>query len=244
MPYREDLSMDSDQKAALVTGANRGIGLEIARELAQKGYRVIGTSRKPEAGQAAAVTLAEEGLKVRFEVMDVADSTSVQSLAKKLKDEGVDVDILVNNAGVALDQWQSALKLDPNLVRQTMEVNFIGALNCCQAFIPAMKERGFGRVVNLSSQMGSLENMTGFLLAYRASKTALNALTRCLADELKETPDLLVNSMCPGWVRTDMGGEDAAKSVEEGADTAIWLATLPTGGPSGGFFQDRKPHPF
>jgi len=236
--------MTEKKKTAVVTGANRGIGLEIARQLAGLGIRVCATCRDETVGKAAQQTLKAEGLELEFRVMDVTNRAGVMALAADLLEQHGQVDILVNNAGIALDKWRSALELDPQLIRQTMEVNFIGALNCCQAFVPAMRERGYGRVVNLSSQMGSLEKMTGFLLAYRASKTALNALTRCLADELKETPDVLINSMCPGWVRTSLGGENAIRSVEEGADTAVWLATLPTGGPSGGFFQDRKPFPF
>ena len=236
--------MSSKLRNALVTGGNRGIGFQIARQRAQQGLTVVATCRSQEDGEAAQASLAAEGLSVRFEIVDVTDREAVQALAGRLLDEYGAIDILVNNAGVALDKWRPALELDPELIRQTMEVNFIGALNFCQAFMPAMQQQEYGRVVNISSQMGSLASMTGYLLAYRSSKTALNALTRCLAGEMKETPDVLINSMCPGWVKTGLGGDDAPRSPEQGAETAVWLATLPAGGPTGGFFKDREPLPF
>lgn len=221
-------------RTAVVTGANRGIGYEIARQLAQTGMQVIGTCRRAADGERATAQLADEGLSVRFDRVDVTVEAAVREWAN-----GTAADVLVNNAGIALDAWKSGLEVDLDTVRTTLEVNLIGALACCQAFLPGMVERGYGRVVNVSSQLGSLERMTGLTLAYRVSKTALNAVTRCLADEVKET-DVLINSVCPGWVRTELGGADAPRDPEEAADTAIWLATLPSGGPNGGFFQDRE----
>ena len=158
--------------------------------------------------------------------------------------------MLVNNAGVFLDPgWQgtpgdsSALLADPETIRKTFEINTLAPLCLIQKFVPLMKKQGYGRIVNVSSGMGQLAEMEGGFPGYRISKTALNAVTKMIAAEVKET-NVLINSLCPGWVRTDMGGKDAHRSVAEGADTIVWLATLDNGGPSGGFFRDRTAIPW
>ncbi|WP_372865599.1 SDR family NAD(P)-dependent oxidoreductase [Spongiibacter sp.] len=229
---------------ALVTGANRGIGLETVRQLASRGIAVTGTSRSLSAA-AGLQALIDEGLPVSIAELDVSSDASVAALAEQLLVSQGGVDILINNAGVALDKWQPALALDIELWRQTMEVNLYGALRLCQAFVPAMVAAGYGRIVNVSSELGSLsEVQLGSSLAYRSSKTALNALTALLACELAGHADVLVNASCPGWVRTELGGEDAPLSVAEGADTTVWLATLPAGSGSGGLYRQRRVWPW
>ena len=233
----------SEPKVAVVTGANRGIGLEICRQLARQGIHTILTSRDQAKGQAARQELADAGLDIGYRQLDVTDAKSVPDLAAHLQQEYGRLDILVNNAGIAIDKGTSVLHTDLDTLRQTMETNLYGPLRLCQALVPLMRRQKVGRIVNISSSMGQLSSMGNEAPSYRMSKAALNALTRILAAYLEDT-GILVNSMCPGWVRTDMGGRSASRSVEEGADTAVWLATLPDDGPTGGFFRDRKPIPW
>lgn len=220
------------RRTALVTGANRGIGLAIAGALAARGHRVLLGARDPAKGEAAAATLAGEVVPV---TLDVARDESVHAAARLHPS----VDILVNNAAVYLDRDVDPLALDPAIITRTLEVNTLGAFRCAVAWGPGMRARGWGRIVNLSSGMAQLVDMRGGSLAYRLSKTGLNAVTRVLAHELG--PAVKVNAMSPGWVRTEMGGPQAPRTVEQGADTAVWLATLPEDGPTGGFFRDRAP---
>ena len=234
--------MDSKQRIAVVTGGNRGIGLEICRQLAQLGYQVVLTSRDEVQGLGAQQRLVAEGAEVGYHPLDVTDAESIHRLAEVLQQAYGRVDVLVNNAGVMLDD-RDVLEADLDIVRATMETNVYGPWQLTQALVPLMQHHGYGRIVNLSSGMGQLSGMGSHRPAYRLSKTALNALTRILATELQGS-NILVNSMSPGWVRTDMGGPNAPRSVEEGAGTAVWLATLPDDGPTGGFFQDRKPIPW
>ncbi len=228
------------KKVALVTGANRGIGLEIARQLQLQGMHVIATKRE---GSSVEDSQALLGMDVRN--LEVCDQASVSSLTAYVEQTYGRLDVLVNNAGIALDKWVPALSLSLDDYRATMETNLFGVLRCCQAFVPMMQAQQSGRVVNLSSELGSLTDVQmGSSLAYRSSKTALNSLTALLACELRDYPDILVNAACPGWVRTELGGEDAPLTVAEGADTAVWLATLPAGGPTGGLFRERAPYPW
>jgi NAD(P)-dependent dehydrogenase (short-subunit alcohol dehydrogenase family) len=227
------------KRVAVVTGANRGIGLEICRQLARRGARVVLTARDESKGRTATEELVGQGLEVLFHPLDVNDEESVCGLANYLRDELHGTDILVNNAGVFLDQKRGGLDVPMQVVRDTLETNLLGAWRLAQLLIPQMRQRSYGRIVNVSSGLGAMSEMAGGYSAYRVSKGALNALTRILADELRGT-NLLVNAMCPGWVKTDMGGPNATVPVEKGADTAAWLATLPDGGPTGGFFRDRR----
>ncbi len=242
---REPFMTDSTP-LAVVTGANRGLGLETCRQLAAKGVRVILTARSADKAEAAAGGLQAQGLDVRPQVLDVADAASVAALARYVTDAFGRLDILVNNAGVFADplppaDGASVFNADIDRIRSSMETNAYGALRVACALIPLMK--GQGAVVNVSSGMGQLSEMNGCCPSYRLSKTALNAVTRILADELKHT-GVKVNSVCPGWVRTDMGGADAERSVEEGAAGIVWAACLQEDGPSGGFFRDGKAIPW
>jgi NAD(P)-dependent dehydrogenase (short-subunit alcohol dehydrogenase family) len=236
------MSNSQIQRVALVTGANRGIGLEIARQLAQKGLKVVLTSRQPEQGEKVAADLAAEGLTVYLRPLDVDQTESVERLKTSLETEFGRLDVLVNNAAILLDRRPSASQIDLEIVKQTFETNLFGAWRMCQAFIPLMKKEGYGRIVNVSSGAGAFSDIAGSnggWPAYNLSKTALNALTASLASELRGA-NILVNAVCPGWVRTDMGGANADRAVEKGAETPVWLATLPDDGPTGGFFRDRQ----
>lgn len=228
-----------ERKIALVTGANRGIGFEVCRQLARLGYRIILTSRDPHKGQAAVSRLASEGLEVDFLLLDVSQDESVAAAKKSVRATYNRLDVLVNNAGIYLDADRSISTLSLDILRTTLETNTFGALRTCQAFLPLMKEHHYGRIVNVSSTMGQHARMGNMSAAYRISKDALNALTQIIADSI-HTTDILVNACCPGWVRTGMGGNSATLTVEQGADTIVWLATLPEGGPTGRFFRDRK----
>ena len=227
-------------RVALVSGGNRGIGLEIIRQLTERGIMAILGSRDEEQGLAAA-----EGLPVDVVVrqLDVTDEKSVDRLAASVEEEFGRLDILVNNAGISNDSGQRGMNADLDRVREALEANLFGAWRLCEAFIPLMRRHGYGRIVNISSGLGALNDMGGGSPAYRVSKASLNVLTRILASELRGS-GILVNSVCPGWVRTDMGGSGASRSVQEGADTPVWAATLPDNGPTGGFFRDRRPIPW
>lgn len=225
------------QRTALVTGANRGIGREVANQLARAGMRVILTGRDPAAAAEAAGEVRRWGGDAAALEMDVADPAAVEACASRLRGQGEQVDVLVNNAGVYLGG--PLLSTSPEVLRQTFETNFWGAMWTCRAWLPGMIERGYGRVVNVSSGYGSLAEGLEGPAAYALSKAALNALTLRLASEVGG--DVKVNAACPGWVRTRMGGRGASRSAEEGAETIVWLATLGPDGPSGGFFRDREP---
>lgn len=229
-----------DRKIAVVTGANRGIGFEICRQLAAKGISVVLTSRDEAKGRMAVAQLRSQGLEIEFYQLDVTDVSGIQRLGGFLERKYGAADILVNNAGIMADaKGTGMLGVQLQIIRTTMETNVYGPLTLCQVLIPLMRNKNYGRIVNISSGLGQLSEMGGGTPAYRISKTALNVLTRTLAAELKGT-NILVNSICPGWVKTDMGGPNAVKTLAEGADTAVWLATLPDGGASGGFYRDRK----
>jgi NAD(P)-dependent dehydrogenase (short-subunit alcohol dehydrogenase family) len=235
-------------RTAIITGANRGVGREIAKQLALLGYRVILTSRGELKGRQTIDELKQEiGTQMPGELvyhqLDVTYCESIQRLHDFVVSEYEAADVLVNNAAVLLDQYGRILKTPMDIFRTTMETNVYGPLMLCQMFIPIMLERNYGRVVNVSSGAGQVENMVNDMTAYRLSKIALNGLTLMLANSVIGT-NVLVNAGCPGWVRTDMGSPDAPRSAEEGAEGIVWLATLPDGGPHGGFFRDKQPIPW
>ena len=230
----------TDQKVWFVTGAGRGLGVDIAQQALAAGHAVTATGRNPEAVLQAIG--AHENLLVV--ALDITDPGAASAAAQAAVDRFGRIDVLVNNAAVAIDPRGSRF-LDSKLdtYRETLEVNLFGPLQLAHAVVPLMKANRYGRIVNMSSGLGQLSSMGSGTPAYRISKAALNALTRIVAAEFSES-NILVNSMCPGWVRTRMGGEHAPRTVQQGADTAVWLATLPDGGPSGGFFRDRQPIPW
>lgn len=233
----------SDQKIAVVTGGNKGIGFGICRSLARQGIRTILTARDDSKGESAKEQLKQEGLEIIFHPLDVTDRDSIDALASFLDKEFGRLDILINNAAIRRDVGMRGMDVPVEIMREMMETNLYGPLMLCQDLAPLLKKSSAGRIVNVSSGMASLENMSGGSPAYRITKTALNAMTKVLADELRGT-GVLVNCCHPGWVRTDMGGKNASKSIDEGADTPVWLALLPKDGPTGGYFQERKPMPW
>lgn len=244
------LSGKSTKPVAVVTGANRGLGLETARQLAKRDIQVIVTSRNAGKGAMAMEKLSAEGLDVLFQPLDVTSESSVAELGTFIHSHCGRLDILINNAGVFLDIHStedtgnaSVFNASLETLTATLKTNLYGPLLLAQELVPLMKQQHYGRIVNVSSGMGQLSDMEGKSPAYRISKTALNALTRILAAET-EGYNILVNSVCPGWVRTDMGGSGAERTVEEGASGIVWAATLPDDGPSGGFFRDGQPIPW
>jgi NAD(P)-dependent dehydrogenase (short-subunit alcohol dehydrogenase family) len=228
---------------AIVTGGNRGLGLETCRQLANLGYQVILTSRNAEQGAAAAGRLGQGGGQVHFHALDVTSDASVQQLYDHIMREYGTVHVLVNNAAVYLDEDQPILHLPLETFQVTLETNTVSALRMCQAFLPLMLRQNYGRVVNVSSGSGQIDEMHDDGAAYHISKLALNGLTLILAEAVRGK-NVLVNAVCPGWVRTDMGGPNATRSVEKGAQSIVWAATLRDGGPSGGFFRDGNPLPW
>jgi NAD(P)-dependent dehydrogenase (short-subunit alcohol dehydrogenase family) len=224
------------KRTALVTGANRGIGLAIARQLAERGNSVLLGSRDPKAGEAAAKSLRHPKLDIEPLQMDLSNPTVIDAALNKLYKSGRHVDILVNNAGVLHEK--TILELTDLEIGESIAVHLVGPLHVIRALAPNMVARRYGRIVNMSSGWGSFAEGMGGPGLYGVTKAALNALTIRFAKELPSA--VKVNAMCPGWVRTRMGGQSATQSPDEGADTAVWLATLPDDGPTGGFFRDRK----
>ncbi len=233
----------AEQRIALVTGGNRGIGLEICRQLAKLGIRVLLGSRDSAKGAAAAGELNAAKLPVEARELDVADDQSILGCMDWIRRDVGRLDILVNNAGIMVEDNDDDPEEELRIVRETMQTNVYGPLLLSRLAIPIMKSRRYGRIVNLSSGMGSLTDMGAGYIAYRMSKAGINVVTRVLAAEA-EGMGILVNSVDPGWVKTDMGGRGASRTVYKGAETPVWLATVPEGGPTGGFFRDRKAIPW
>ncbi|BAY04454.1 short-chain dehydrogenase/reductase SDR [Anabaena cylindrica PCC 7122] len=215
--------MNTTNKVAVVTGGNRGLGFETSRQLAKQGYQVILTSRDVVKGEKAALQLQNEGLNVSFYPLDVTSGKNVDKLAEFLNHQFGKVDILINNAGIYIDgkgEENTIVNVKVEILQQTLDTNLFGALRVTQVLIPLMQKQNYGRIVNVSSGMGQLIDMEGGSPGYRISKTALNAVTRIFASELAGT-NILINSVCPGWVKTDMGGSEAPRTLEQGVDTIV-----------------------
>jgi NAD(P)-dependent dehydrogenase (short-subunit alcohol dehydrogenase family) len=232
-------------RVVVVTGANRGIGLEVVRQLAAAGDTVVLGSRDVAAGERVARSVAaggDGGGSVLVRRLDVTDQATLDAIAAELDDGHGRLDVLVNNAAIHYDTWQQAAGADLGIVSEALDANLLGAWRAVNAFLPLLRASGRGRIVNVSSESGSLASMGGGIPAYRASKAALGALTRMLAAELR-SDGILVNSVCPGWVATDMGGP-GGRPVSEGAASVVWAVDLPDSGPTGGFYRDGRPIPF
>ena len=223
-----------------MTGANRGLGLETSRQLLAKGLTVAMAGRD-EAALARAREQLGKDLQSRAVMvrMDVTDSRSIVDAHGSVRARVGPVDVLVNNAAILLSESDEVLSIPTDAYRRTFDTNVFGAIDVCRAFVPDMAKRCYGRVVNVSSGAGQLARMSTYAPAYSMSKTALNAFTRILGATYQRA-GVLVNAVDPGWVRTDMGGPSAPRSLQQGADTIVWLATLPDDGPTGGFFHDRR----
>jgi NAD(P)-dependent dehydrogenase (short-subunit alcohol dehydrogenase family) len=226
----------------VVTGGNRGIGFEICRQLTAREARVVLTARKRTAGEAAVKKLAGGKHAAAFHPLDVTDGKSIERLSEFLKETYGHIDVLINNAGIIAEGEAPALKVDLATVRETLETNALGPLHLAQNLVPLLKSSRSPRIVNMSSGMGALADNYGGHAAYRMSKTLLNAVTAILAAELAGT--IAVNSVCPGWVKTDMGGRNATRDVAEGADTAVWLALDAPATLTGKFVRDHKVIPW
>lgn len=249
-------------RIVLISGANRGLGFEVAKQLAKFGDTVIVSARNAAKAQDAAKVIADNGGKTDFVEMDVSSDVSVEKASRQILEKYGRVDVLINNAGIFVDRPEKNdeendderdepfdsnmpefFGVDIDSIKKSLDTNTYGAIRLIRAFCPSMVKNNYGRIVNLSSGLGQLSEMNGGFPAYRLSKVALNAVTKIVADELSNVPncdDVLIHSVCPGWVRTDMGGANAERSVEKGAETIVWLANLPKGGPNGLFFRDKE----
>jgi NAD(P)-dependent dehydrogenase (short-subunit alcohol dehydrogenase family) len=227
-------------RVALVTGGNRGIGLEVCRQLATAGCRVVLSARNAKKARSAVEQLSAPGLVIDDVALDVTDRGSVARARREIEARVGPVDVLVNNAAILEAEGDGVLDIEPAIFRSTFETNVFAVAEVCREFVPGMVERGYGRVVNVSSGAGQLSGMGTYAPVYSMSKAALNAFTKILANTVQGS-GVLVNAVDPGWVRTDMGGPHAPRSPAQGAETIVWLATLPASGPSGGFFRDKRP---
>ncbi|TGL64588.1 SDR family oxidoreductase [Leptospira sarikeiensis] len=230
-----------DKKIAIVTGASRGIGAEVSKQLSKAGIHVLCASRKKEDSEKTVASITKDGGSAEAFSLDVSNPTSVQKFLDEVLKKHPKIDILVNNAGIYLDNG-SIENTSLEQLQGTLDTNLIGPFLLSQRILPIMKKNGYGRIVNVSSGMGQLYDMGSGYAAYRISKTAINALTRILHAEAGD--DIKVNSVCPGWVRTDMGGKSATRSVEHGAETIVWASLLDKSGPSGVFLRDKKEIPW
>lgn len=232
-----------DKKIALVTGGNKGIGLEVCRQLAASGVQVVLTSRDSVRGNQAQSLLSGEGLSVDFQKLDVTDPFTLESTFAFISKQYGILDILVNNAGILSDKDSSGVTVGADTVLKVFETNTLGPLGISQRLVPLLKKSQAGKIINVSSGMGSLNDMAGGYAAYRISKAALNAVTLILADELKGL-NISVNAVCPGWVKTDMGGKNAPRTVEQGASGIVRLALLDKNIPAGKFLRDAQVIPW
>jgi len=227
------------KRYALVTCGNRGIGFEACRQLAKVGFTVILASRDESKGLRAVDELKSENLDILYHKLDVTSRDDVDKIVRFIEKEIGRLDVLVNNAGVYLDEGRNLLDIEDEVMKTTKDVNLMGPFYLCRAIVPIMNKNKYGRIVNVSSGLGSVSSMSAGTGAYKISKAALNSLTRIIAAEV-DSKQIKVNSLSPGWVRTGMGGKHANRTPKEATEGIIWLATLPEDGPTGGFFRDQK----
>lgn len=231
--------MSQDKQVALVTGGNRGIGYELVKQLALKGFKVILASRDPEMGHEAVQKLMDSNLDVSFVEIDVDNQESIGQAAITVNKRFGRLGVLINNAGVYLDKNEKLLAMDPGILEKTMATNFFGVYHVIRSFIPLMEKQGYGRIINVSSDYGAMSEMSyPGVGAYKLSKFALNGLTRLVAAEING--DIKINAVDPGWVSSDMGGPSATRTPKQAAESILWLATIGPEGPNGAFFRDGK----
>ncbi|WP_415064277.1 SDR family NAD(P)-dependent oxidoreductase [Bdellovibrio sp.] len=235
------------KKIAIVTGANRGLGLATSEALAQRGFKVLMAMRNPDKAQKQINSLKMKDLDVVPMKLDLASEKSINDFVEQVRRDYGFVDVLVNNAGILIDSEDggngSVLKTKAATIQKTFTTNTVGPFLLTQKIFPLMRQEGYGRIVNVSSGMAQLSTPQSASAAYRLSKTALNMVTNLFASEVQGA-DICVNSVSPGWVRTDMGGPNADRSIEQGIKGILWAATLPKGGPNGGFYRDGEPLPW
>jgi len=237
------MSPSAGEKVVLITGGNRGIGREVVRQLARRGFRVVIATRDAASGRQAADEVRAEGGRAASLALDVSDSASVRAAAAAFAEHADHLDVLVNNAGIYPDQGVDALNVSRDQLTRTFQTNTFGPVEVTQAFLPYLRRSDEARVINVSSGLGQLAGLSADQPSYCLSKLALSGVTLLLSAAL-QADRIAVNSMCPGWVRTDMGGPSATRSVEEGADTAVWLAAEAPHGLTGRFFRDRQEIPW
>jgi len=231
--------MSLNKQVALVTGGNRGIGYELVKQLALKGFKVILASRDPDLGHEAAQKLKELDLDVSCVVIDVTNQESILQAATRVNELYGRLDVLINNAGVYLEENKKLVAMDPSILEKTMATNFFGVYHVIRSFIPLMEKQGYGRIINVSSEYGAMSDMSyPGVGAYKLSKFALNGLTRLVAAEING--DIKINAVDPGWVSSDMGGPSAPRTPKQAAESILWLATVGSEGPNGGFFRDGQ----
>ena len=232
-----------ESKIVLITGANKGIGFETARQLAKRGWHVVIGARKASAGQTAAKAITQASGSASFLDIDVSNSESIARAAAEFQKQFDHLDVLINNAGIYPDEGLTILTISRKQLTETFQTNTFGPVAVTQAFLPVLRKASGARVINVSSGYGQIEGLSANVPSYCLSKLALNGVTLMFSEALR-SEGIAVNSMCPGWVRTDMGGPNAAHSVEQGADTAVWLATEAGQDLTGKFFRDRQPIPW
>ncbi|MBO9129510.1 SDR family oxidoreductase [Bacillus sp. 165] len=231
--------MSQVKNIALITGGNKGIGFELSKQLAEKNFKVLLSSRNEDNGKKAVSSLQKQGVDISFVELDVDHMESIQNAVEYVQQRYGRLDVLINNAGVYLDEGQKLSEEDSAILEKTMRTNLLGPFHLIRSFLPLMKKHNYGRIVNVSSGYGQIDEMDySGAGSYKLSKLALNGLTRILASEV--SGNIKINAVCPGWVRTDMGGPNAPRSAEEAARSILWLAELEEDGPNGGFFRDEK----
>lgn len=230
-------------KNVLITGSNRGIGFEAARQFALKGYKVIMSSRDAEKGIKSQQKLIQEGLDADFLQLDVSSEENIKQSVSKIEQKYDKLDVLVNNAAIMLNKKQNITEVNKEDILMVFETNVFGPMLLIREVLPLMEKNGFGRIINISSEMGSLTGTQGGYTSYRMSKTSLNSVTRIFAKEVTH-PNIKINTMCPGWVKTDMGGPNAHRTPQKATETILWLAELEINGPTGGFFRDGEKIPW